>query len=66
MSPREDTWSASGRWVHAAKVAFEGYFLHKVRKGQAEPLYEKLALDLIGAHKVRRSPTSTPAQEPKA
>ena len=66
IPPRNINWSASGRWVHAAKVAFEGYFLHKVRKGQAEPLYEKLALDLIGAHKVRRTPTSTSSQEPKA
>ncbi|MFN4186339.1 MAG: NAD(P)/FAD-dependent oxidoreductase, partial [Hyphomonas sp.] len=48
IPPRNINWSASGRWVHTAKVAFEGYFLHKVRKGQAEPLYEKLALDLIG------------------
>lgn len=54
IPPRNINWSSSGRWVHAAKVAFEGYFLHKVRKGQSEPLYEKLALDLIGAHKLRR------------
>ena len=64
IPPRNINWSASGRWVHAAKAAFEGYFLHKVRKGEAEPLYEKLALQLIGAHKVRRTPVST-AQEPK-
>ena len=66
IPPRNINWSASGRWVHTAKVAFESYFLHKVRKGQAEPLYEKLALDLIGAHKLRRTTLSTPAQEPKA
>ena len=63
IPPRNINWSASGRWVHAAKAAFEGYFLHKVRKGQAEPLYEKLALDLIGAHKLRRPAPSTPVQE---
>ncbi|WP_298746384.1 FAD-dependent oxidoreductase [uncultured Brevundimonas sp.] len=57
IPPRNINWSASGRWVHAAKAAFETYFLHKIRKGQAEPLYEKLALDLIGAHKVRRPPS---------
>ena len=66
IPPRNINWSASGRWVHAAKVAFEGYFLHKVRRGQAEPLFEKLALDLIGAHKLRRTTRSTPAQEPRA
>lgn len=64
IPPRNINWSSSGRWVHAAKATFEGYFLHKVRKGEAEPLYEKLALQLIGAHKVRRTPVST-AQEPK-
>ena len=54
IPPRNINWAASGKWVHTAKAAFEGYFLHKVRSGQAEPLYEKLALDLIGAHKLRR------------
>jgi sulfide:quinone oxidoreductase len=63
IPPRNINWSASGRWVHAAKVAFEGYFLHKVRKGQAEPLYEKLALDLIGAHKLRRAAPASPTSE---
>jgi sulfide:quinone oxidoreductase len=63
IPPRNINWSASGRWVHTAKAAFEGYFLHKVRKGEAEPLYEKLALPLIGAHKVRRTPVST-VEEP--
>ena len=62
IPPRNINWSASGRWVHTAKAAFERYFLHKVRTGQAEPLYEKLALDLIGAHKVRRI-TQSPAPE---
>ncbi|WP_439476834.1 NAD(P)/FAD-dependent oxidoreductase [Brevundimonas sp.] len=66
IPPRNINWSASGGWVHTAKVAFESYFLHKVRKGQAEPLYEKLALDLIGAHKLRRTTQSTPVQESKA
>lgn len=66
IPPRNINWSASGRWVHAAKVAFEGYFLHKVRKGQAEPLYEKLALDLIGAHKLRRAAPAFPASETRS
>ena len=66
IPPRNINWSASGRWVHAAKAAFETYFLHKIRKGQAEPLYEKLALDLIGAHKVRRTSAPSPVQENKS
>ncbi|MDO1559551.1 FAD-dependent oxidoreductase [Brevundimonas sp. 2R-24] len=54
IPPRNINWSASGGWVHAAKVAFEKYFLHKVRTGQSQPIYERLALDLIGAPKLRR------------
>ncbi len=53
IPPRNINWSASGGWVHAAKIAFEKYFLHKVKSGQSEPIYEKLVLDLIGAPKLR-------------
>jgi sulfide:quinone oxidoreductase len=53
IPPRNVNWSAEGRWVHLAKVGFEKYFLAKIRRGQAEPLYEKLALDLVGAHKLK-------------
>jgi len=55
IPPRNINWSASGGWVHAAKIAFEKYFLHKVRSGQSEPIYERLALDLIGAPKLRQT-----------
>lgn len=53
IPPRNINWAASGKWVHLAKVGFEKYFLHKVRRGKSEPLYEKFALDLIGAHKIK-------------
>lgn len=56
IPPRYVDWAARGRWVHVAKAAFEGYFLHKIRRGQPAPLYEKLALRLIGAAKLRRAP----------
>lgn len=62
IPPRNINWAARGRWVHAAKAAFERYFLHKVRRGQAEPLYEKLALSLLGAPKLR-SPAPPSSQE---
>ena len=54
IPPRNVNWSASGRWVHLAKVAFEKYFLRKVRKGESEPFYEKLALRLMGLGKVKQ------------
>ena len=56
IPPRNVNWSAEGRWVHLAKVGFEKYFLGKVRRGEGEPFFEKLALDLIGARKVKLEP----------
>ncbi len=53
IPPRNVNWASSGKWVHLAKVAFEKYFLNKVRRGESEPFYEKLALDLMGARKLR-------------
>jgi sulfide:quinone oxidoreductase len=52
IPPRNVNWSASGPWVHAAKVAFEHYFLHKIRAGQSEPFYERLALRVLGIDKL--------------
>lgn len=53
IPPRNLNWAASGKWVHLAKVAFEKYFLRKVRKGESEPFYEKLALHVMGIRKLR-------------
>jgi sulfide:quinone oxidoreductase len=53
IPPRNTNWAASGRWVHLAKVAFEKYYLRKVKKGTTEPYYEKFALKLMGAAKLR-------------
>jgi len=53
IPPRNVNWSASGKWVHLAKVGFEKYFLSKVRRGESEPFYEKLALDIMGIHKIK-------------
>ena len=53
IPPRNVNWASSGKWVHAAKVGFEKYFLHKMRSGQAEPFYEKLALQALGIDKLK-------------
>lgn len=53
IPPRNLNWSASGKWVHLAKVGFEKYFLRKVRRGESEPFYEKLALHALGIRKLR-------------
>ena len=53
IPPRNVNWSSSGKWVHAAKVGFEKYFLHKVKSGKAEPFYERMALKALGIDKLK-------------
>ena len=53
IPPRNANWVAHGKWVHLAKVGFEKYFLHKMRKGTTEPIYEKIVLKAIGIAKLR-------------
>jgi len=53
IPPRNTNWSSSGKWVHLAKIGFEKYFLRKVRRGESEPFYEKLALEVLGVKKLR-------------
>jgi len=53
IPPRNVNWAARGKWVHLAKVGFEKYFLRKIRKGESEPFYEKLALHIMGIRKLR-------------
>ncbi|MDI1346723.1 MAG: FAD-dependent oxidoreductase [Pseudolabrys sp.] len=51
--PRNVNWASSGRWVHVAKVAFEKYFLHKVRSGITEPYYERLVMKMLDIGKIK-------------
>lgn len=52
--PRNVNWASSGRWVHVAKIAFEKYFLRKVRTGTSEPYFEKAVLKLLDIGKLKR------------
>jgi sulfide:quinone oxidoreductase len=54
IPPRNVTWAKTGRWVHLAKVAFEKYFLRKVRKGSVTPVYERYVLRLLGITALRK------------
>ncbi|HET9483135.1 MAG TPA: NAD(P)/FAD-dependent oxidoreductase, partial [Xanthomonadales bacterium] len=54
IPPRNVTWARKGRWVHAAKVAFEKYFLYKMRHGTSEPVYEKYILGLLGIERLKQ------------
>jgi len=53
IPPRNVNWSSEGKWVHLAKIGFEKYFLRKIRKGESEPFYEKLALHALGIAKLQ-------------
>jgi sulfide:quinone oxidoreductase len=53
IPPRNVNWSSSGKWVHAAKLGFEKYFLRKMRKGDSEPFYETAALKMLGIDKLK-------------
>jgi sulfide:quinone oxidoreductase len=35
-----------------AKIAFEKYFIRKMKKGTSEPLYEKYILKMMGIQKL--------------
>jgi len=52
IPPRNVAWFKKGKWVHMAKVAFEKYFIRKMKKGNSEPMYEKYILKLLGIKKL--------------
>ena len=48
IPPRNVNWFKKGKWVHVAKIAYEKYFLYKMKTGSSEPVYEKYVLKLLG------------------
>lgn len=48
IPPRNVNWFKKGKWVHLAKIAFEKYFIRKMKTGNPEPVYEKYVLKLLG------------------
>ncbi|TQV74153.1 NAD(P)/FAD-dependent oxidoreductase [Exilibacterium tricleocarpae] len=52
IPPRNITWMKKGNWVHTAKIAFEKYFIKKMKAGKTEPLYERLILKFFGVEKL--------------
>lgn len=48
IPPRNVSWFKEGKWVHLAKIAFEKYFMRKMKKGSSEPFYEKSILKMMG------------------
>ncbi len=54
IPPRNVNWSAEGKWVHYAKIAFEKYFLHKIRRGESEPFYERWIMESLGIRRLTK------------
>lgn len=48
IPPRNVSWFRKGKWVHLAKIAFEKYFLYKMKTGSADPVYERYVLKALG------------------
>jgi sulfide:quinone oxidoreductase len=48
IPPRNVNWFKKGKWVHLAKIAFEKYFIRKIKTGNSEPIYEKYVLKALG------------------
>ncbi len=53
IPPRNVNWFKEGKWVHLAKIAFEKYFIRKMKKGTTEPIYEKYVLGVLGIKKLK-------------
>jgi sulfide:quinone oxidoreductase len=54
IPPRNVNWFKKGKWVHLSKVAFEKYFLYKMKHGSSEPVYEKYILKMLGIERLER------------
>ncbi len=55
IPPRNVNWSAKGAWVHLAKIAFEKYFIRKIRAGESEPFYERFLLRQLNIPKLKET-----------
>lgn len=53
IGPRNVNWFKKGKWVHLAKIAFEKYFLRKMKRGTSEPIYEKYILKALGVERLK-------------
>jgi sulfide:quinone oxidoreductase len=54
IPPRNVNWFKKGKWVHLAKIAYEKYFMRKLKKGTSEPIYEKYIMGLLGINRLNK------------
>lgn len=53
IGPRNVSWFKKGKWVHWAKIAFEKYFIRKMKNGNSEPIYEKFVMKKFGITRLK-------------
>ena len=53
IPPRNVNWFSKGKWVHLAKIAYEKYFMRKMKQGTTETVYEKIVMDALGIMKLK-------------
>ena len=53
IPPRNVNWFSEGKWVHLAKIAFEKYFMLKMKQGKSEPMFERALLKAVGIMKLK-------------
>ena len=53
IPPRNVNWFSGGKWVRLAKIAFEKYFIRKMKKGTSEPFYEGSIIKMLGIEKLK-------------
>ena len=53
IPPRNLAWMKKGRWVQLAKIAFEKYFLFRMKRGLPESFYEHCLLRCFGISKTK-------------
>jgi sulfide:quinone oxidoreductase len=53
IPPRNVNWFSEGKWVHLAKIAFEKYFMRKMRRGTSEHVFEKMVMNALGIMKLK-------------
>ena len=54
IPPRNLTWCKKGKWVHTAKIAFEKYYIRKMRRGDTDHIFERFILKALGLEKLKK------------
>jgi sulfide:quinone oxidoreductase len=55
VSPRNTNRLKEGKCVHLANIAFKKYFIHKMKSGATEPMYERFILKTLGITKLKQA-----------